>query len=309
MKNGIDGSVIKSVAFKKASSAAWKILRFLILLCIGFALVYPFLYMISSTFRGEEDIWNPTIVWITRHYTLGNLKATMVNMNYSSSLVFSLQISVVTALLQCFMCAFAGYSFARYDFKLKGLLFGIVILTIIVPQQMYIIQLFQIVKNLGLTDSAGAYWIQALFGVGIRSGLFIYIYRQNFRALPTDLEHAAAIDGCGAFGTYFKVMLPNALNSFVVVFLFSFIWHWNEYFSAEIFTVHKRNIPQALYTLRTLLSAQLGGTSQAVAVTNPMELQVWVEAGALLSVLPVLIVFFLGQKFLREGISRTGIVG
>lgn len=127
MKNGIDGSVIKSVAFKKASSAAWKILRFLILLCIGFALVYPFLYMISSTFRGEEDIWNPTIVWITRHYTLGNLKATMVNMNYSSSLVFSLQISVVTALLQCFMCAFAGYSFARYDFKLKGVLFGIVI--------------------------------------------------------------------------------------------------------------------------------------------------------------------------------------
>ena len=73
--------------------------------------------------------------------------------------------------------------------------------------------------------------------------------------------------------------------------------------------MHKRNIPQALYNLRTLLSAQLGGTSQAVAVTNPMELQVWVEAGALLSVLPVLIVFFLGQKFLREGISRTGIVG
>ena len=145
------------------------------------------------------------------------------------------------------MCAFAGYSFARYDFKLKGVLFGIVILTIIVPQQMYIIQLFQIVKNLGLTDSAGAYWIQALFGVGIRSGLFIYIYRQNFRALPTDLEHAAAIDGCGAFGTYFKVMLPNALNSFVVVFLFSFIWHWNEYFSAEIFTVHKSCL---LYTSR-----------------------------------------------------------
>lgn len=309
MKNGIDSSVIKSVTLKKASCVAWNILRFLILLCIGFALIYPFLYMISSTFRGEEDIWNPTIVWITRHYTLSNLKAAMVNMEYSSSLIFTLQISIVTALLQCLMCAFAGYSFARFNFRFKSLLFGIVILTIIVPQQMYIIQLFQIIKNMGLTDSAGAYWMQGLFGVGIRSGLFIYIYRQNFRALPTDLEHAAAIDGCGAFGTYFKVMLPNALNSFVVVFLFSFIWHWNEYFSAEIFTVHKRNIPQALYNLRTLLSAQLGGTSQAVTVTNPMELQVWVEAGALLSVIPVLIVFFLGQKFLREGISRTGIVG
>ncbi len=307
-KQGIDAFAARSILMKKGTAIGWKILRLVILVCFSYALIYPFIYMISSTFRGEEDLWNPTVVWVTRHFTLDNLKAAWMNMNYSESLPYSLEVAIGSAVLQSFMCAFAGYAFARFDFKFKGFLFGLVILTIIAPQQMYIIQLYGIIKNLGLVDSPAAFWVQAAFGTGIRSGLFIFIYRQTFRSLPTDLENAAAIDGCGAFGTYFRVMLPNALNSFIVVFMFSIVWHWNEYFSAELFTQHKRNAAQQLSALRAGLEAQLASSS-AVAVDNPLELQVWIQAGSLLMVFPMMFVFLIGQKYLREGIARTGIVG
>lgn len=307
-KPGIDAFAAKSILFKKSTAIGWKIARIIILICFSYALIYPFIYMFSSTFRGDEDLWNPTVVWVTRHFTFDNLKAAWMNMKYGETLPFSLEIAVGSALLQSFMCAFAGYAFARFNFKFKGLLFALVILTIIAPQQMYIIQLFGIVKNLGLMDSPGAFWIQAAFGTGVRSGLFIFIYRQTFRSLPTDLENAAAIDGCGAFGTYFRVMLPNAFNSVIVVFMFSIVWHWNEYFSTELFTQHKRNAAQALSALRVQLEAQLSSSS-AVAVDNPLQLQVWIQAGSLLMVFPMLFVFLVGQKYLREGIARTGIVG
>ncbi len=307
-KQGLDSFAVRSILVKKGTAIGWKIFRLVILICFSYALVYPFIYMISSTFRAEEDLWNPTVVWITRHFTLDNLKAAWQNMNYSESLPYSLEMSIGSAILQSVMCAFAGYAFARFDFKFKGLLFGLVILTIIAPQQMYIIQLSTIIHNLKLLDSPAAFWIQAVFGAGIRSGLFIFIYRQNFRSLPTDLENAAAIDGCGAFATYFKVMLPNALNSFIVVFMFSVIWHWNEYFSAELFTQHKRNAAQQLGALRVALEAQLSSSSQG-AVDSPLQLQVWIQAGSLLMVFPMLFLFFVGQRYLREGIARTGIVG
>lgn len=307
-KPGVDSFAAKSILAKKATSIGWKIARIIILICFSYALVYPFIYMISSTFRGEEDLWNPTVVWITRHFTMDNLTAAWDNMSFGETLPFSLEISIGSALLQSFMCAFAGYAFARFNFKFKGALFAIVILTIIAPQQVYIIQLFGIVEELGLIDSPLAFWIQAAFGTGIRSGLFIFIYRQTFRALPSDLEDAAAIDGCGAFGTYFRVMLPNALNSFIVVFMFSIVWHWNEYLSTELFTQHQKNAAQALSALRVQLEANFSSSATGSA-QNPLELQVWVQAGSLLMVFPMLFVFLVGQKYLREGISRTGIVG
>lgn len=307
-KQGVDSFAMRSILMKKGTAIGWKIFRIIILICFSYALIYPFIYMISSTFRADEDLWNPTVVWVTRHFTLDNLKAAWMNMDYSESLPYSLQVSIGSAVLQSIMCAFAGYAFARFNFKFKGLLFALVILTIIAPQQMYIIQLFTIVNKLGFIDSPAAFWMQALFGCGIRSGLFIFIYRQTFRSLPTDLEHAAAIDGCGAFGTYFRVMLPNALNSFIVVFMFSIVWHWNEYISTELFTQHKRNAAQQLNSLRAALEAQLASSS-AVAVDNPLQIQVWIQAGSLLMVFPMMFVFLIGQKYLREGIARTGIVG
>lgn len=308
-KPGIDSFAAKSILIKKGTAIGWKIARIIILICFSYALIYPFIYMISSTFRGEEDLWNPTVVWITRHFSMENLESAWFHMKYGETLPFSLAISIGSAILQSFMCALAGYAFARFNFKFKGILFAIALLTIIAPQQMYIIPLFRIIKFMGFMDSPAAFWIQAVFGAGIRSGLFIFIYRQTFRGLPSDLEDAAAIDGCGAFGTYFKVMLPNAINSFIVVFMFSIVWHWNEYFSAELFTQHKRNAAQALNALRVQLEATLASSSAAVAVENPLQVQVWVQAGSLLMVFPMLFVFLIGQKYLREGIARTGIVG
>ncbi len=147
-KQGVDAFAVRSILMKKGTAIGWKIVRLLALICFSYALIYPFIYMISSTFRGDEDLWNPTVVWITRHFTMDNLKSAWDNMKYGESLPFSLEISVGSALLQSFMCAFAGYAFARFDFKFKGVLFALVILTIIAPQQMYIIQLYGIIKNL-----------------------------------------------------------------------------------------------------------------------------------------------------------------
>ena len=292
---------------RRIGKISWAILRFFLLFGLGYTLISPFISIFSGAFRAEQDIWDPTVVWITRHYTSEHLKSVIEMMDYWTTLGRTALIAVGSATLQMISCALAGYGFARYNFKGKALFFGIVILTIMVPPQVLMMPMYSTYRNLGLLDSVASFWVTALFGMGLRSGLFIFIYRQVFRALPSDLEDAASIDGCGHIGTYFRIMLPNAVTSMATVFLFSFIWHSTDYFTTSIMLPTKHTLMVSLSGLSSKLASLTGGTGQTTV--TPLVMQSRLQAGSLLVVLPLIIVFVLCQRYFRAGIERTGLVG
>lgn len=303
----MDWAVRKKIFMKKTSKILWAVARFLILFGLGYTLLYPFIIIISGAFRAQADLWDPSVVWLTRNYTLDNFKEVIRIMDYWKVFGNTLLIALGSAFFQMFTCALTGYGFARYRFKGKGFWFAIVILTILVPPQVLMMSTYNTYRTFGLLNSVFGFWITSFFGMGLRSGLFIFIYRQIFRSLPTDLEDASSIDGCGHIGIFFRIMLPNATTSMATVFLFSFIWHATDYFTTSIMLPTKQTITTSLSILNSQLSGLIGGTTQSTV--SPLLMQAQMQAGCLLTVVPLLIVFVVCQRYFREGIARTGLVG
>lgn len=302
---------------RRSGSLALTLFRYALLLGLAFIIVYPLLYIISMAFRTAEDILDPTVIWLPRHFTLQNIADAFEGMRYLDALWNTVSISVFSSLLQLASCAIVGYGFARFQFKGKSLLFGLVLLTIIIPPQVVFIPTYLMYSHydfFGLTtalfgkdafvnliDSRLTMYLPALFGVGIRSGLFIYIFRQFFRGLPRELEDAAYVDGCGHARTFLRVILPNAGSAFLTVFLFSLVWYWNDFYYMSMYFNKTKNISLALNGLTRNLS-------EAVSV-NVNEVSIRAQAGCLLAIAPLLIIFIVLQKYFTEGVERTGIVG
>lgn len=293
----------------------WSLLRFLILFGFGFIIMYPLIHMISCTFRERGDMNDPTVVWLPRHLTLSVLKETVQAMDFGRTLRNTVVLNLVCSVLQVFSCALTGYGFARFDFKGKKILFCIVIMMILVPAQIISLPLFfrfrffgiRGVATVNLIDNMLSMYLPALTANGIRSGLMILIFRQFFRALPRELEDAACIDGCGPFMTFVRVMLPNAASSVLTVFLFSIVWYWNDYYISTMFFHNTKTIATMLYNLDNELKMRLFG--DASIQVGERERIVWNQAGCLVSIAPILLIYIFLQKRFTEGIERSGLVG
>lgn len=300
---------------KKTGKRVWSLFRFLILFGFGFIIMYPLIYMISCTFRERGDMNDPTVVWLPRHLTLSVLKETVQAMDFGRTLRNTVVLNLVCSVLQVFSCALTGYGFARFDFKGKKILFCIVIMMILVPAQIISLPLFfrfrffgiRGVATLNLIDNMLSMYLPALTANGIRSGLMILIFRQFFRALPRELEDAACIDGCGPFMTFVRVMLPNAASSVLTVFLFSIVWYWNDYYISTMFFHNTKTVATMLYNLDNELKMRLFG--DASIQVGERERIVWNQAGCLVSIAPILLIYIFLQKRFTEGIERSGLVG
>lgn len=299
---------------KKAAEAVFPIFRFIILFGLGFVILYPLIYMVSCAFRERGDMNDPTIMWIPRHFTLDIMKETLDAMGFPNTLITTLFLNVGCALVQVASCAVTGYGFARFKFKGQKLLFAVVIMMILVPPQVIALPLYSQFRYFGigeftvnLIDTPLTMYLPALTANGIRAGLMILIFRQFFKGLPREIEDAAYIDGCGPFRTFLQVMVPNASAAFLTVFLFSLVWYWNDYYVSATFFTDTRTISLMLRSLDTELKRKLFGTISAEI--SPREQIVWKEAGCLISITPLLIVYVFLQKHFIEGIERSGIVG
>jgi len=205
--------------------------------------------MLSTAFRPLDEGMDPSVVWIPKQFTMANITDVIKAMHYPLAIWHTVQIGVVSAILQIISCAIVGYGFARFKFKGRDALFFMVIFTILVPPQTIIIpsylqfryfDFFGLTKilnlftdnpiSVNLLNTGWTFYLPSILGVGIRSGLYIYVFRQFFRGMPKELEDAALIDGCGPVKTFLKVMAPNANSAFLTVFLFSIVWQWNDYF-------------------------------------------------------------------------------
>jgi multiple sugar transport system permease protein len=300
------------------------LLRTVFLIGMSFVMVYPVLFILSEAFKGVEDVYDSSVVWLPKHYSLRSFFVALQMLDFKNSIVRTLQIVVPSTLLQLVSSLLAGYGFARFKFRGKTVLFAILIFTIIVPIQTYMIPLYVGFTNLNflgigpimtlitgqklnVLNSPVPFYLMAMFGAGIRSGLYIFMLRQFFIGMPKELDEAASIDGCGPLQVFTKVMIPNAIPMMVTILVFSLVWYWNDYYVSATFFTDTRTISLMLRSLDTELKRKLFGTISAEI--SPREQIVWKEAGCLISITPLLIVYVFLQKHFIEGIERSGIVG
>ena len=300
----------------------WKIVRFVILLGLSYILVYPVLYMISMAVRPTSQVMDPSVTWIPKSFTLDQFKTAIDTMNYFSAMTTTVTMGLVSTVLQLISCSMVGYGFARFKFKSSGFWFTLVMLTLIVPASAITIPLYfqyrtfsipiispilDIFFNIkmpdfltvNMIDSWFVFWLPALLATGLRSGLYVYIFRQFYRNIPVEIEEAALVDGAGFFKTFYRIMVPNASGSFLTVFLFSIVWYWNDTFYSSNFITRKRTLAKALSNLR----GDLGGGN------DNYNLSPKIMAGALLFVAPMLIMYIFLQRYFVQSVERTGIVG
>lgn len=298
----------------------FSIFRLVLLISVSYIVLYPLFAMISFSLMDRSDILDSSVTWISKTPTFNNFVYAWEALEYPTSFFNTLLVGGVSAFLEIFSCAIAAYGFARFKFKGKNFLFGLVLLTAIVPVQILVIPLylnysfFDVLGILGalsdwlgigqgyvdLTDTPFTFWLPSLFGVGLRSGIFIFIYRQFFMGLPKELEEAAAMDGCGPLRTFFKIIIPSAGVVFLTVTIFAVIWHWNEYYQSVIFFTTQFPLSVKLSSITTELSSS--GISQDFAAP-------YVSAACLLFILPVLIMYLFMQKKFIQSVDRVGIVG
>lgn len=314
-KNTLNEVLLK----KKAIPFLWSVARLLLLIGISYIIMYPLLAKMALMFMDASDLSDFSVKWIPRHFTLSNLKITIEILDYWKCFVKSFSICFLIAALQVVVCTLAAYGFSRYRTKGKGLLFGLVIATLLIPPQTYIVTLYTqfqhfdilgIVKifngsGINLLDTVWSFVVLAVTGMGIRSGLYIYVEKQTFSALPNEIEEAAKVDGAGMFRTFVSIMLPNALPTIIMCFILSFVWQWNDTFYTSYFAPKLDTLSMKIGDMDRIVSNYIGGWELRVS----SEAQMLMSVGVFLCVLPLIILFVFAQRFFVQGVERSGLVG
>lgn len=303
----------------------WPMFRTMLLIGMGYIILYPLLYMLSMGFRSVNDLYDQTVRWVPKHFTSDNFTRVINGMDYLNVLKNTVVVSLGSSVLLLAPCSMVAYSLSRFKFRGQNLIFAMVLLTIVVPLEFFalpsflnfsrfngfgLFKLFNSITgsevSLNISDTIWTFFLPAMFGIGIRSGLYIFIFRQFFKGLPRELEEAASIDGCGFTKIFIKIIIPNAIPAFVTVFLFSFVWHWNDYMLSSVFMPRNRMLSAVLVNLSNILYEVDANTG--VAAVDSKQIVVDRQICSLLVVAPVMLLYLSLQQFFTESIERTGLV-
>jgi len=320
------GNISRSYHLKKTiADIAYKICRAILLFGLCFLIVQPLLDKLSVSFMEQQDLYDSTVVSIPRHFTLGNYMVAGKLLDFWPSLLQTMIIMLVSSVLQVSACTLAGYGFARYKFPLKNFWFMCVLLIIVVPPQTImasiylnfrffdIFGLLRLITGspVNLLNSAASYWLLSATGMGLKSGLYIFMLRQYFRGMPKELEEAAYVDGCGRFKTFIRIMLPDATPMLTSCLLFSFVWQWTDSFYSTLFLNNYKMLSVGLSGIADKLGAwwaAMNSSVGAVYTAAPMGYtQAIIATGMLICLAPLIILYLAAQKAFVESLSQTGI--
>lgn len=311
---------------QKASITQEKLMRFLfgfnekkgflskfaiysLLITIGFVYLYPMLHIFITSIKSLSDLLDTSINWIPSTFFTENYKNAYAAMNLKVALKGSLSISLLPTIFQVLVAALVGYGFARYDFPLKKLLFVLMILTFIIPPQILMMPKYRLFSDLALTGSLKAFVIPALLGQGLNSSIFILLFYQFFRQTPISLYEAAEVDGASQLAIFFRIAIPMAAPAFIISFLFSFVWYWNETYLTTLYLTSKSNDITTVLLQMQQFDQNYEAIHQGLE-SNQNKINEGIKmAGTMISMLPLLIVYFFLQRYFVESIDRSGITG
>lgn len=278
-----------------------------LLIAIGFVYLYPLLFMFVTSIKSPADLLNPMVQWVPNEIYVGNYVRSLRVLNYPVSLMNSVLASAGPSVLQTAVASLVGYGLARYRFPGRRVIMLLILATFIIPPQNTAIPQMLTYRNLGLLGSVFSLLIPASLGQGFKSAIFILIFYQTFISLPKVLEEAARLDGASDLRIFFSIAIPSALPAYIVAFIFSVVWYWNETYLTVIF------LEGGLQTLPLQLSkfAQAYENLYPAGTVNIFDrLNEAVKmSGTFLNILPLLVLYFVLQKWFVESIERTGIAG
>lgn len=272
-----------------------KVLSNLVIIILGIAMVYPLIWMLMAAFKTNSEIFG-SLKLLPETFSVDafvNGWKGVGKYSFGKNLFNSFLIVVPTTLFTVISCSIVAYGFARFKFPAKKLLFGILISTLMLPNTVIIIPRYILFSKFGWLNSYLPFYIPALLAC---YPFFIYMLIQFLRGIPRELDESAYIDGCNTFRTYYEVLLPLLKPSLFSAGLFQFLWTYNDFFNSLIYINSADKYPVSL-ALRTAIDVDANiQWSQIMAMS-------------VVSVLPLIILFFIGQKYFVEGIATTGLKG
>jgi multiple sugar transport system permease protein len=289
------------------------------LISLGFVYLYPILHIAVTSIKSLPDLLDPSVNWIPTQFSLDNYKEAFVVMHFKDTIFDTIRVSLLPALAQTISCAIVGYGFARYQFPLKKLFLGLLLLTFIIPSYVLMVPTYTMFSDYKILGTIGAVVYPALLGQGTKSAIFILIYMQFFAQTPASLDEAARVDGAGEARIFFQIGIPLAIPALVVTFLFSLVWYWNEtYFTAMYMGGQgisgRKAISTILLELEHFEQSYLGylqslsGWGAGFAGTSVANEAIKMAA-TLIAMAPLLLIYIILQRQFVESIDRVGITG
>ena len=303
----------------------WYVFRAILLIGLCFVILYPFIDRIFTSVMAYQDFADPTVNLIPKHWSFEIYKQLAIDDEYLTILLNTTLLSVGTALVQTFVCCMVGYGLAKFRFKGNKLVLILVIITMAIPHSTLKLSFFQHFKDFDLMTIQSFHWkgiiqlitgstpsllntfapffILSMTGLAFKNGLYIFMMRQFFQGVPDELEESAYVDGATTMRTFFTIILPLSVPMMITIFLFAFSWQWTDEFYTTLFfpTANKVTLMPDIVAIPKSLEINYAGQSLFyTAIRN--------TAGIMI-IFPLVIVYLFCQKYLVQGIERSGIVG
>ena len=263
---------------------------FVVLLVIGLTMLVPFFWTLSSSLKYDREIFEYPIKWIPEVLRWSNYEEVWTRVNFLTYYLNTIKLSLIVTIGQVVTCSLAAYSFAKMDYPGRDKIFLCYLATMMVPWHAIMIPQFIIIKNLGFYDSHWSIILMNLF-----SAFGVFLLRQFMLGIPMELSEAARIDGCGELKIYSQIIMPMCKPGLATLVVFTFNFMWNDYMGPMIYlnTDKLKTIQIGLAAFRTEYGAAYG----------------LIMAGTVCALIPMLLIFIVGQKYLVEGIAFSGLKG
>lgn len=263
---------------------------YILLIALAAIMLLPFLWMVSASFKLDKDVFRFPIQWIPAQIQWSNYIRIWTQIPYLTFFTNTAKLTIIITLLQLFTSSFAGYAFAKLQFKGKDIIFLAYIASIAIPWQAYMVPQFIMMRRLDLVDTHTSLILLQAF-----SAFGVFLMRQFFISIPNDIIDAARIDGLSEYGIYFRIMLPLSRPALATLTIFTAVFVWNDFMGPLIYLNS-----QSLKTIQLGLRMFIQQYSANYAL---------IMAASLVSLVPIVVLFLIFQRFFVEGIASTGVKG
>lgn len=298
----------------KVYEITWVLLRAVIIFGLAFIVIYPLFFRFVTSIKSVADVADPSVLFIPKNPTFISYITIMNAIDFVRTFSYTVLFTLLNSLLQIASCILVAYGLARFKYWGNRIVFVCVILTLIIPPQIIILplslrfkyfDLMSLFKFTGgisgndLTNTLLPFILLSITAVAFRNGLYIFLLRQYYKNLPHDLEEAAYIDGCGPLKTFYRIMLPGSLPMIITVFLFSFVWQWNDNLYSSQLAPDLPFLTNKLLGMHFLTLGTFADVYNATLATPKF----------FLLVTPLIFLYIFAQRFFTESIERSGTVG
>ena len=328
----------KFLSMSFLGNTIWYIFRLILLIGIAYVVLFPFFTKIAGSFMSPSDIADATVSLIPRNFTLDQYKYIIQDNGYffrttSEGVVLgaffnTLLLSLICAFIQTMVACLIGYGLAKFKFKGNSAVMIAVVVTMIIPhialksamtQQLMNFDLFRVFawnykgpieaifgETLYLGQTFWPLVMLSATGLAFKNGLYIYLMRQFFKGVPDELEESAYVDGSGVFRTFFQIILPLSVPMMITIFLFSFSWQWTDEFYTNLFwsSGSEYYLMPDIYEYPPKSLEVFKGTAGWTQYKNVIQ-----NTAGLLIIAPLVIIYLFCQRYLVQGIERSGLVG